>query len=88
MRHSPRTRFIVLAGAGFGMAHAERLFKPFQHLHRQDELPGVGIGLATMQPIIQRHGGELRAVAAPGRGTTFCFSLPSTASATENRHEQ
>ncbi len=75
-------------GAGFDMAHAEQLFKPFRHLHRQDEFPGVGIGLATVQRIIQRHGGELRAVAAPGRGATFCFSLPSAASATENRHEQ
>ena len=74
-------------GAGFDMAHAEQLFQPFRRLHRQDEFPGLGIGLATVQRIVGRHGGQIRARAAPGEGATFCISLPSTTSATENDHE-
>lgn len=63
-------------GAGFDMAHAQRLFKPFTRLHRQDEFPGHGLGLATVQRIVQRHGGEVTAEAALNQGATVRFWLP------------
>jgi light-regulated signal transduction histidine kinase (bacteriophytochrome) len=63
-------------GCGFDMAHADKLFKPFQRLHRQDEYPGLGIGLATAQRIVLRHGGALEAESAPGQGAVFILSLP------------
>ena len=63
-------------GAGFNMEHAEKLFQPFQRLHRQDEFSGLGIGLATVQRIIHRHGGKVCGKGVPGQGAVFRFSLP------------
>jgi light-regulated signal transduction histidine kinase (bacteriophytochrome) len=62
-------------GAGFDMAHAERLFQPFTRLHRQDEFAGHGLGLATVRRIVRRHGGDIEAEAAPNQGATFRFWL-------------
>ena len=65
-------------GAGFDMAYAEQLFQPFRRLHRQEEFAGLGIGLATVQRIVHRHGGILSARSAPGKGAVFSFSLPES----------
>jgi len=73
---SPVRYCVADDGAGFDMAHAGKLFRPFERLHPQDLFPGLGIGLATVQRIISRHGGELTFTAAPGAGATFRFTLP------------
>ena len=67
---------VVDNGAGFDMAHANRLFAPFQRLHFEREFEGHGIGLATVAAVVERHGGHLQAEGRIDEGAIFSFSVP------------
>jgi two-component system, LuxR family, sensor kinase FixL len=65
-------------GIGFDMRYVDKVFRPFERLHRNSDIAGTGLGLATVKRVVERHGGQVWAESVPGQGATFYFSLEPT----------
>lgn len=64
-------------GIGFDMRYHDRIFRIFERLHRSEDYPGTGVGLAIVRKVAERHGGRAWAVSTPGKGSTFFLALPT-----------
>lgn len=79
LQNGKKAFFVQDNGVGFDMEHAGKLFTPFHRLHAQEDFEGTGIGLATVQRIVQKHNGEIWVTSTPGQGSTFYFTLGNNA---------